>query len=272
MNIVFDIGGTNMRVAAVDGEKLGDIKKVPTPQDPKEGIATLVSLAKELAGGRNIDAVGGDIRGTIVDGVFQKDKRLPLWEGTSVADAISAALGVPVCIGHDTAVIGLGEVHYGAGRGSKICVYVTVSTGVGGDRIENGQIDTSTYNPEIGRGLVNGVELEDLVSGVAVKKKYGIEPKELESVEERNKLADILAEGLYNMVVHWSPDTIVLGGSMITGVNPIPIARVADSLEKLVLKTYPTSPAVKMAELGDNGGLYGGIILATTIQGSAQTR
>lgn len=263
MNIVFDIGGTNMRVARADGSVLGEIKKMPTPQDPKEGVATFVAIARKLAGNEKIEAVGGGIRGTIVDGVFQRDKRLPKWEGARLADMISIALGAPVRIGHDTAVIGLGEVDRGAGRGSKICVYVTVSSGVGGDKIESGRIDATTYNPEIGRALVDGIELEDLVSGAAVEKKFGIPPKELVSIDERNKLADILAEGLYNTVVHWSPDTVVLGGSMIVGMNPIPLERVRASLEKRLSSVYPTAPKMVMAELGDNGGLYGGMILAS---------
>lgn len=264
MYIVFDIGGTNMRVAAAHDKDLAEIKKVPTPQDPKEAIAALVTMARELAGGEAITAVGGSIRGTIVDGVFQADKRLPRWQGTRIADEISNALGAPVYIGHDTAVIGLGEVHRGAGRGSKICAYITVSTGVGGDKIEDGKIDVTTFNPEIGRALIDGVELEDLVSGAAVERKFGIPPRELASIDERNKLADILAEGLYNTVVHWSPDTIVLGGSMIVGVNPIPIDRVRESLYKRLEGVYPTPPKVVIAELGDNGGLYGGLELAAS--------
>ena len=262
MYIVFDIGGTNMRVAKAEDGALIEIKKVPTPQDPIDGLTTLITIAKELAGSEKIDAVGGSVRGTIVDGVFQHDKALPQWEGTRIAETLSTSLGARVRLAHDTAVIGLGEVHKGAGRGSHICAYITVSTGVGGDKIENGRIDMTTYNPEIGRELVNGVELEDLVSGTAVQKKFGIPPKELESIDERNKLADMLAEGLYNTVVHWSPDTIVLGGSMIVGTNPIPIDRVRESLTKRLEHVYPTPPKVVMAELGDNGGLYGAIILA----------
>lgn len=42
MKIVFDIGGTSMRVASA-GEKLGEVRKIPTPQTPKGGIAAPVS-------------------------------------------------------------------------------------------------------------------------------------------------------------------------------------------------------------------------------------
>ena len=245
-----------MRVALISEDGIGDVRKIPTPRDPKEAIAKLAELARDAAAGKAITAAAGGIRGRVISDIFLKDKVLTEWEGTNIAAEISGALNAPVKIMHDTALIGLGEVHYGAGRDSKICAYVTVSTGVGGDRIVDGHIGRSTYNPEIGRQLIDGIELEDLVSGTAVQKKFGMHPKELESLEERNKLADILAIGLYNTVVHWSPDTIVLGGSMIVGINPIPLPRVEEALTRR-LTMYPTVPAIKMAELGDVGGLHG---------------
>src|SRR3989344_1657465 len=257
MKIAFDIGGTNMRVALVSEDGIGDVRKIPTPRDPKEAVAKLAELARDAAAGKAITAAAGGIRGRISNGIFLKDKALAEWEGFRIVEEFSRVLGVPVELVHDTALAGLGEVHYGAGRGSKICAYVTVSTGVGGDRIVDGKIDRSTYNPEIGRQLIDGMELEDMISGTAVQKKFGIHPKDLESEEERNKLADILAIGLYNTVLHWSPDTIVLGGSMIVGVNPIPLSRVQESLTQR-LTMYPKAPTIKMAELGDVGGLHGG--------------
>ncbi len=260
--IVFDIGGTNMRVAAATVDALGEIKKIPTPQDPKEAIATFVAEARELAKGEKIEAIAGGIRWIISDGVFLSgDKALPNWAGVRLADELQTALGAPVQVVHDTGAVGLGEVHVGAGKGSKICAYVTVSTGVGGDRVVDGRIDRMTYNPEVGKQLVSGERLEDLVSGTAVQKRFGISPKDLESLDERNKLADTLALGLYNTCLHWSPDTIVLGGSMIVGKNPIPLERVQESLNKL-LTMYPKPPRVVMAQLGDNGGLEGGRVLA----------
>lgn len=258
--IVFDIGGTSMRVAPEKDGGLGEVVKVATPRDPHEAIATLTSLMQKSAGA-SISAVAGGIRGRVIDGVFQEDKVLSEWYGLNIVDEISKALGASVKIVHDTAAAGLGETHHGAGRGSNICAYITVSTGVGGDRIVDGRIDRATYNPEIGRQLIDGVELEDLVSGTAVQKKFGMHPQDLESEEERNKLADLLAIGLYNTTLHWSPDTIVLGGSMILGKNSIPLPRVVASLAQRLATTYPTVPVIKKAELGDSAGLYGALVM-----------
>jgi len=252
-----DIGGTNMRVAAVAGDVLGDVKKIKTPQDPKEGVARFVALARECAGDGQITAVAGCVSGSVSDkGVISDARNLRAWEGMNIVRELTEAFGVPAQVVNDAALAGLGEAHAGAGRGAKSLAYVTVSTGVGGGWIVEGKIAAAGGVAGI---KINGTDLEDLVSGTAVTKKFGIHPKDLDSLEERNKLADMLAEGLRVLIERWPSEAIVLGGSMIVGVNPVPIPRVQVSLNELFTKD--PKPVIKMAELGDSGGLTGGIAL-----------
>ena len=263
MYIVTDIGGTNMRVGSASADSLGEIKKVPTPKNPGEGIAKFVELVHEFAQGESITAVGGCIAGNVSeDGEISDARNLRAWEGMNIVKELTEALGVPVHIRNDAALAGLGESFAGAGKGSARLAYVTVSTGVGGGLVENGAIAAAGGIAAI---KVRGTDLEDLVSGTAITKKFGIHPKDLDSIEERNKLADTLAEGLRVVFERWSPDTIVLGGSMIVGVNPIPIPRVQEVFNRL-LSTQPQRPVIKMAELGDNGGLWGGLALLKQLE------
>src|SRR3989344_4270452 len=127
MRVVFDIGGTSMRLALVEADVLGAIEKMPTPQDPHEAVKRFAEFVH--AGGK-VEAAAGGIRGRVVDGVYLKDKVLSKWEGSNLVAEFSNALGEPTQLVHDTAAAGLGEFHFGAVRGSKICAYVTVSTGV----------------------------------------------------------------------------------------------------------------------------------------------
>ncbi len=256
MYIVCDIGGTNMPVAAVSGDTLGEIKKIPTPKDPEEGIATFATLARECAHGETIEGVAGCIAADkITDtGEMSGARNLPAWEQMNITSGLSNVLGAPVHLVNDAALAGLGEAFFGAGRGAESVAYITVSTGVGGGWIVNGKIAGSGGTAEV---KINGVDLESLVSGTAVMKKFGIHPKDLSSLDERNKLADLLAEGLSVIAKKWPSEVIVLGGSMIVGINPIPLSRVQESFTKLVQKP----PTIKMAELGDSGGLWGGIAL-----------
>lgn len=258
MQIVFDVGGTNMRVAAVRAGALGDVRKVPTPQNMDEMMASLVSIATELANSEVIESASGCIAGQIdaQRGMYDANNR-PSWNGRHFDTELAALLGAPVYAANDCQVIALGELEYGAGKGAKRLAYVTVSTGVGAGLVVDQKI-ADTTGLHFGHEVVDGEELETLISGTAVKKKFGIEPRELDSITERNKLADILAKGLLAIIQAWQPDTIVIGGSMIIGVNPIPMDRVIATLSTLVANP----PVVKIAETGDSGGLYGGIVLA----------
>ena len=258
--IVFDIGGTNMRVAAATKEALGEIKKVPTPKDFEEGVTTFLTLAKEEAKGVMIVGAAGCVAADTIDenGVMGGARNLPKWQGFNIVHAFSDGLGVQVKIVNDTALVGLGELFVGAGKGATALVYVTVSTGVGAAYIVGGVVKGAGGTSWV---KIAGVDLESQISGTAVKKKFGIEPKDLESLEERNKLADTLAEGLEKILEKWPADTIVLGGSMIVGVNPVPIEQVRASLGALLKERYV--PNILMATLGDNGGLEGARMLAS---------
>ncbi len=252
MNIVFDIGGTNMRVASAVGDVLGEIRKVPTPPDPIEGIKVFTTLAHKIAG-ESIEHAAGSIAADRIDenGVLHGARKLTLWNETPFIKDLSDALAAPVTAANDGIIVGLGELRKGGGRGFQSIAYITVSTGVGG-ALMTGEDDIGTA-PILGELTLGVGSLEDQISGTAITKKFGIHPKELDSLEERNKLADILAAGLSEIAAFWKPHAFVIGGSMIVGVNPIPLERVREKF---------TAVPVKMAELGDNGGLIGGAILA----------
>lgn len=260
-HVVFDIGGTNMRVAAASDDELGEIKKIPTPKNPEDGISQLARLARELGG--SFSAAGGDIAGRVSkEGILSDARNLRAWEGVNIVEEVSKALGAPVRVYNDAIVVGLGEAKVGAGKGFSRVTYITVSTGVGGALIKE---DRPADSPLLGDLNLRVGDLEAQISGTAIQKKFGIHPKDLDSLEERSKLADILARGLSEISEAWKPDVFVLGGSMIVGKNPIPLERVQESLNKM-LTMYPKPPALVMAQLGDNGGLEGGRVLAQSLE------
>ena len=99
---------------------------------------------------------------------------------------------------------------------------------------------------------------QSYISGRALEERSGKKPKEIKSEEVWEAEAKLLAVVLYNVTVFWSPNTIVLGGSMITGSPCIPLEHVEEHLKKL-MKIFPEVPTLKKAELGDFGGLYGSL-------------
>ena len=89
-------------------------------------------------------------------------------------------------------------------------------------RFVNGEIDKNRFGFEPGHQIIdiennNPKSLEDLVSGTALEKRTGQKPYEVTDPKIWDELAHQLSYGLYNTILHWSPDAVVLGGPMMVG-------------------------------------------------------
>jgi predicted NBD/HSP70 family sugar kinase len=273
MYIFFDIGGTRTRVIAGNGiEFFGEPVKFDTPQNFEKGIKAIVSAAREVCNGEKVTAMAGGVRG-----ILDQEKTmmlsdpggaLPDWERKPLVSALSSRLdGAPVYIQNDTAVTGLGEAAYGAGVGHSIVAYHTISTGVGGARIEDGNISCASTGFEPGHQILDidgsligdGIShtLESLVSGSSLEKRRGVKAYEIDQSDAVwGQLAVYLARGLKNTTVYWSPDVIVLGGSMICGDPRILLEEIIQHTREVLADSIPC-PKIVDAALGDSGGLYG---------------
>jgi predicted NBD/HSP70 family sugar kinase len=261
MHIVFDIGGSKMRVArSDDGVTLQEPIVENTPEHFKEGVSLLVKAIRTLAKRKPIDSIGGGIAG-IHDretGMLLYSPNLRGWENHSLAEAL-LKLQAPIHLENDSALSGLGEAHFGAGRNQKIVMYMTISSGVGGVRIIDGKIDARKIGFEPGQQIIDHetlASLESLISGKALEKKYNQEPKLIDDPLVWKKVAEYLAIGLHNTILHWSPDAIVLGGPLM--LNKIDISSVENHLKHIMI-AFPELPELKLAELGDKSGLIGAL-------------
>ncbi len=266
MYIVADIGGTKMRIARSHDLNTFDTPVVlDTPHEYADGVELFRNTAKELAGNEKIEGVVIGIASPL-----SADKRSTYhtphmhWEGRPLADDIGNSLGAPVYLENDVALVGLGEAIVGAGASASIVAYITVSTGVNGVRIVDGHIDRSAEGFEIGGQYMSVEEprltIEEMVSGTAVEKAFGMKPRELgkeNAVWE--ELAEILAFGVHNTILHWSPNKVVLGGSMFNDIG-IPVSSVERNVQK-IMKKFPLTPDIEHSALGDFGGLHGGLEL-----------
>ncbi len=271
--ILFDIGGTNMRVAlSRDGATFGEPKIIPTPKDFDAGMLAMKNIATELSGGEKIAAAGGGIAGALSRdrSMFLNGPHLPGWNAKPIKQGLEAALGAPCFVENDTAIVALGEATAGAGKGHEIVAYITVSTGVGGARIVKERIDVSAMGFEPGHQIIDadgtlckgtvcgtGFDLEGAISGTAISARYNKKPYEIEDAAFWEEMARVLAYGLNNTIVHWSPDIVVIGGSMMKKIG-IPIERVRAHL-KGVLRIYPELPIIEHSALGDIGGIHGAL-------------
>lgn len=264
MNLVFDIGGTKTRLAVVKDGEIGEPKKIATPPDFASGLKALVETARELSNGEEIGKMVGGIAGVMdKDGTLWRAPHIKEWEGHNLAEELETALDCEAMVKNDASLGGLGEATRGAGRGYGIVAYLTISTGVGGVKIENGQIDEATFGFEPGHQIIDfsdHLSLEDLVSGSAIAAKYNMEPKKILDDKVWDDLAQKLAAGLSNATTMWSPEVIILGGPMILGEVGIPLDKIKSYFQTYA-NLFPKLPEIKKSELGDLCTLYGALML-----------
>jgi len=267
--VLFDIGGTKTRVAiSEDLKTFGEVQSFKTPKDFDEGIEAMVDAVSKLTTSP-IRAIAGGIRGALDEDksgiVF--DSVLTKWIDKPLRETLKKKLKAEVYLENDAALAGLGEAHFGAGKGFEIVAYHTVSTGVGGVKIENGKIDDYRNGFEPGHQVLDidhtilgeGIEptLENLVSGTAIEERMGVKPYEIPQSDTLwDQLALYLAHGLRNTILYWSPDAVVLGGSMIVGDPRILLDDIVKHTNE-VLGDNIECPLIVDAKLGDSGGLYG---------------
>lgn len=272
MYLVFDIGGTKMRVAfSSNGKSFDAVEQAKTPQKFSEAVLIFKSLADKVSGGKKIKFAAGGIAGPI-----NKDKdslvnapNLPDWNGKNIKSYFEKVLKCPVRLENDATMGALGEAIYGAGKDKKIVAFLTISTGIGGARIVDGKIDVSSRGFEPGHIIIDPKYalcdncptppyLENMCSGKSLTQRFGKDPKDIDMPHIWEDLALWLAYGLNNIAVLWSPDVIVLGGPMMFGSPAIPITLI-DTNYKDIVKIFSNPPEIRLCELKDDAGLRGAL-------------
>lgn len=274
MYILFDIGASKMRIARAGTLESFDTPVIlETPPTFEEGMQTLKETVKNLSGDEPLEGIAGGISGALSADrrVLDVSPNLPGWSEKPIVGKFEELFKCPAFVENDCVIVGLGEAHAGAGKGFPILAYLTVSTGVGGTRFVSGWPDASARGFEPGQQIIDADNtlcpdcempntLEKCISGTAVKKRFGKNAYEIPQNDPLwEELAGWLSFGLANLIVMWSPDAIVLGGSMIVGDPAISVESVRKHLEKDV-KIFKKLPEIKKAELGAIGGINGALV------------
>ena len=143
-----DIGGTNTvfgivdqrgNVLATDSVKTQSYAKI---EDYVEAVSSkLLPLIESVGGVEKIKGMGvGVPNGNYYNGTIEFAPNLP-WKGViPLAALFEEAIGVPTALTNDANAAAIGEMTYGAARGMKDFIMITLGTGVGSGIVINGQL------------------------------------------------------------------------------------------------------------------------------------
>ncbi|RCV47625.1 ROK family glucokinase [Marinitenerispora sediminis] len=140
-----DVGGTKIAAGVVDADgRIVDRIRRPTPAASGPAITDAVCTAVEelvARSGGDVEAVGVGIAGFVDDGrstvVFAPNLAL---RGEPLRDRIVRRTGLPAVVENDANAAAWGEARFGAGRGTRHLVCVTLGTGIGGGVVLDGRL------------------------------------------------------------------------------------------------------------------------------------
>lgn len=285
VTVAVDLGGTHVRAALVDdaGTVIGRVRRETPADAPTPEV--VVELIAEVTGGcgpaeRPARAVIG-LPGLVdheADRLFHAPNLPPTWTEHLSRTWLSARTGLEVALANDADLAAVGESSFGAGRGHRDVVYVTISTGVGAglvvdDRLVRGALSGG----ELGHTVIDRTAaaagqpctVEDLGSGTAIARlaaEAGLRergPALADLVRSGDPTAtaiwtsaiEAVAIGLANLAWIVTPGIVVVGGGVgMNGDLVLPIVQAG--LERYGPAEVPPI-AVANAALGDDAALAG---------------
>ena len=162
--------------------------------DPAETIGAAIDFFRRaIDAGTRLDAIGlgsfGPVelrRGHRQYGSITTTPKAG-WSDTPLVEPFAAEFGVPVGFDTDVNAAALAEGRWGAARGLRSFVYLTLGTGIGGGAVVDGQILRGLVHAEMGHVAVprhrsdafdgicpfHGDCLEGMASGPAIAARFG---------------------------------------------------------------------------------------------------
>ncbi len=309
--LALDIGGTKIALGRFlrDG-KLEEKIIFPTKAERgyKKILDEIIGNIKRLKTNDTI-ALGIGCGGPLDSekGVILSPPNLPGWDNVPLKEHLESTLNIPVFLDNDANTACLGEYYFGAGKGVRNLVYITVSTGIGGGIIIDGKILHGQRDSagEVGHQTIipdgplcncgNRGCLEALASGIAIAKraKEAILKGEDTILREWGKEENISAEfvrraylqgdkvseriwkdaleylgiGVGNIITIISPERVILGGGIMKAGE-----EVLETVRRVVRERVKLVPVDKVeivpSKLGEEVGLYGALALVLSKMGA----
>lgn len=206
----------------------------------------------------------------------------PGWQFVDIVQPFIESFNIPVNIDTDVNAAAIGEGKWGAAQGLTDFIYLTIGTGIGGGALVNGHPVHGLVHPEMGHiPLVtlpedpysgfcpyHGTCFEGLAAGPAIKLRWGKSAEELPPDHPAWRMeAYYIGQALWNLIVTYSPQRIILGGGVMQQSHLFPLIR-QETLTQLAnyvvtpiitehIDTYIVPPL-----LGQKAGLMGALALA----------
>lgn len=297
--LALDVGGTKTAVGLVDarGRVRGPRVTLPTAElraggDPAAALIEQGRRVLSEAGLERPNGVGIALPGPVdpAEATMLAAPTIPELAGVALAPLLRDAFGCPAAGENDGNACALAEARFGAGRGARSLVYVTISTGIGGGVVLAGRIFRGSHGSagEVGHQVVvtNGGAacdcggrgcLETVASGRGIARRAREAGLDCATAREAAELARsgdaaaarvwsetalYLGAGLSNVINLLDPERIILGGGVGTGAADLLLEPVRAAVGRYCMPSLSRPVSIVTAGLGGDLGLVSAAVLA----------
>ena len=223
-----DLGGTNVRAAAVRGGKIvaRAVRRISGKAAEEVVLGEIFETIDEVIGGE-VSGIGIGVP-SVVDverGVVYSVENIPAWREVPLKDKLESRYGCPACVNNDANAFALGELHFGKGRGYRNMVGLTIGTGLGAGIIIDGRLYSG---PNCGAGEIGSIPYRDATveryaAGQFFQHEAGaggdvVFERALRGDAEALRLFHAfgleLGHAILTILYAYDPELIVLGGSI----------------------------------------------------------
>jgi len=228
-----DLGGTKVAVGRVrDGEVEQLVKhRVPSNEDKVTVLGVVMDAVAEVMR-PEVTAIGCGVPSVVdvAEGIVREVGNIPSWKAVPLKAEVEARFGLPAAIDNDANVFALGEYVFGAGRGRRHLVGMTLGTGLGTGVVMDGRLlhGANCGVGELGKTAHKKLLLQGWCASPYFPREWGSSADELhqrarEGDEESLRAFDAYGQELSAAIMlalyAYDPEIIVLGGSISTAFD-----------------------------------------------------
>ena len=286
-----DIGGTKLAAGLVneDGKELAK-REAATGPDSTYSAESIAAMLREMAKGVCVEITGIGIGSTgpvdPLTGELGEVDFLPHWRQQNPVQDLARVFGVKVALENDADAGALSEAAWGAGRNKSRLIYITVGTGIGGGVILEGKLyrGVDGAHPELGHQVIdlsgppcscgfNGC-WEALAAGPAMSAWAQSQSPANDSYRTAEQICQLAREGdplarraverearylglgIANLINTFTPDIIVLAGSLMKSA-PLFLEEIRGTIRRGCRFVPHEKTEIALASLGNDANLIG---------------
>jgi glucokinase len=299
-----DVGGTNIKLGIVGPSGSVILRNsFATRPFASSRMKLITALAREIEAAiinaglnkKQIAGVGVGVPG-LVDyekGIVRSLTNIPGWKGVALRNILQKKINLPVFIDNDVKIITLAESKFGAGKGTKNLVCLTLGTGVGAALILNGQLYRGEGNAagELGHVPLNEHGPRCNCGGWGCFERYvgnhalfamasrimgrpGMTTETMFALAQKGnkkalsfwkKAAERIGNGLVGIVNFLNPRMVIIGGGISNNEKYL-FKTIRDTVRRRAMPFQGKAFKIRRAKFKDDAGIIGAFVLVTNAQ------